>query len=64
MVLNFRKITKKDVSLVGGKNASLGELINKTKIPVPPGFAITANAYKLFVEYNGIDKKIRQVLKK
>lgn len=64
LVLDFEKITKKDIALVGGKNASLGELINKTKIPVPPGFAITSKAYKLFVEYNGIDKKIKQVLKK
>ena len=64
LVLDFEKITKKDIALVGGKNASLGELINKTKIPVPPGFAITSKAYKLFVEYNAIDKKIKQVLKK
>ncbi|MBW1865343.1 MAG: hypothetical protein JRI64_06890 [Deltaproteobacteria bacterium] len=37
-ILNFKDLDKNSLPLVGGKNASLGELIN-TGIPVPPGFA-------------------------
>jgi len=46
---------------VGGKNASLGELL-KAEIPVPPGFAITTNAYTLFLEQGQIKKEILRTL--
>lgn len=46
-LLPLTKINKKDVSLVGGKGASLGEMIN-AGIPVPPGFVITTDLYKNF----------------
>jgi len=49
LVLDFEEIRKGDVPLVGGKNASLGEMIS-AGIPVPPGFAITARAYDYYVK--------------
>ena len=48
--LDFEEITLKDLSRVGGKNASLGELFNSLKpkgIGVLGGFATTADAYRL-----------------
>lgn len=48
--------------LVGGKNASLGEMI-KAGIPVPPGFAVTTRAYQEFVAQEGMDKAIMEALK-
>jgi pyruvate,water dikinase len=61
----FEEIGAKDVALVGGKNASLGEMIkNLTNkgITVPSGFAVTAEAYKYMVEKAGISKKIKDTL--
>ena len=43
----FSDISKNDVSLVGGKAASLGEMTN-AGIPVPPGFVITTQAFENF----------------
>ncbi len=62
LVLWFNEVTKEDVPLVGGKSASLGEMTSKTKVPVPYGFALTAEAYRLFVRKNGLDKKIVDAL--
>ncbi|MBI4919401.1 phosphoenolpyruvate synthase [archaeon] len=65
-VLWFEEVGIEDVPLVGGKNASLGEMyINLTKqgINIPNGFAITATAYKYFVEKAKIDEEIRKILK-
>ena len=45
----FEELGKEDVPLVGGKGANLGEMTN-AGIPVPPGFCVTAEAYKYFVE--------------
>lgn len=59
----FNKVSMKDVALVGGKNASLGEMIQHTKVPVPNGFAITSDAYKYFIKHNNLDKEIRKILK-
>jgi len=58
----FEDLGVKDVSVVGGKNASLGEMIRELKsenIRVPDGFATTANAYRQFVEANGLSGKIK-----
>ena len=52
----------KDVPLVGGKTASLGEL-TAINMPVPNGFAITAEAYKYFIKYNDLDARIRKIIK-
>ncbi len=57
----FEDIGSKDVSIVGGKNASLGEMIRELKdegIRVPDGFAITAAAYRAFLEANDLTDKI------
>ncbi len=56
-VLQFDEIGRNDVSRVGGKNASLGEMVRflgAKGIDVPPGFATTADAYWLFVDANGL----------
>jgi len=63
LMLWFDEIRKEDVPLVGGKSASLGEMTAKTKVPVPYGFALTAEAYRLFIRKNGLDKKIADALK-
>ena len=62
LVLWFEELSKDDVPLVGGKNANLGEMIN-AGIPVPPGFAVTAYAYKRFIEETGIKDKIYEILR-
>ena len=61
LTLNFKDIRKDDVALVGGKGANLGEMYN-SNFPVPPGFCVTAYAYKLFVDRAGIEDEIREVL--
>ena len=63
LLLWFNEISKEDVPLVGGKSASLGEMTSKTKVPVPYGFALTADAYRLFIGENGIEAKIADALK-
>ena len=65
-VLWFDQIGIEDVSLVGGKNASLGEmyrLLTPRGVRVPNGFAITAHAYHYLLEKNGAKDKIRDILK-
>ncbi len=55
----------KDVPRVGGKNASLGEMIRALKpkgVNVPGGFAVTAEAYNFFLEKTGLKKKIKEIL--
>ncbi|RLE86833.1 MAG: phosphoenolpyruvate synthase, partial [Thermoprotei archaeon] len=63
IILWFEELTKDDVPLVGGKNANLGEML-RAGIPVPPGFAVTAYAYKRFIEETGIKDKIYEILRK
>lgn len=63
-VLWFNEISKDDVPLVGGKNANLGEMIQKTKVPVPMGFAITTKAYDYFLKKNKLDSKIKELMLK
>ena len=63
----FDTLSIKDVAKVGGKNASLGEMISflkKKKIKIPEGFATSAEAYWKFLEENNIKEKIFQLLKK
>ncbi|MGC8953377.1 MAG: phosphoenolpyruvate synthase [Desulfurococcus sp.] len=62
-VLWLEEVRKEDVPLVGGKNANLGEMIN-AGIPVPPGFAVTAYAFKYFLEKTGLGEKIYGMLRK
>jgi phosphoenolpyruvate synthase/pyruvate phosphate dikinase len=51
-VLSFQEINKTMLSMVGGKGANLGELINIREIQVPQGFCITTEAYKDITESN------------
>lgn len=63
--LKFDQIDLKDISKVGGKNASLGEMfqkLSKKGIDVPDGFATTAYAYKEFLKENDIEEKITLIL--
>ncbi|MEM0222959.1 MAG: phosphoenolpyruvate synthase [Thermofilum sp.] len=62
VILWFEELTKEDVPIVGGKNANLGEMI-RAGIPVPPGFAVTAYAFRRFIEEMGIKEKIQQILR-
>ena len=57
----FEECDLNSIPLVGGKNASLGELL-KAEIPVPPGFAVTTKAYTLFLEQGHIKKDIFKIL--
>jgi pyruvate, water dikinase len=64
LVLWFKDCGIGDVPAVGGKNASLGEMIRNLSakgIRVPNGFATTARAYRHFIEFNGLDAKLRQL---
>jgi pyruvate,water dikinase len=61
----FSEIGLADVALVGGKNASLGEMyreLSRLGVKVPNGFAITAEAYRRFVSHNRLDRKIDEAL--
>ncbi|MFC1854690.1 phosphoenolpyruvate synthase [Candidatus Dependentiae bacterium] len=61
----FEELKAGDVALVGGKNASLGEMIAELSnlgIAVPSGFAITAEAYIMHLEENGIKEKIFELM--
>jgi len=60
-ILWFEELSKEDIPLVGGKNANLGEMI-RAKMPVPPGFAVTAHAYQEFITKTGIAEKIYQTI--
>ncbi|MFA6427647.1 MAG: phosphoenolpyruvate synthase [Candidatus Magasanikbacteria bacterium] len=65
-ILWFEEIGIADVPLVGGKNASLGEMysnLTKKGIVVPNGFAVTAEAYWNFIEENKIKNKIKDIVK-
>ncbi|MEM8720496.1 MAG: phosphoenolpyruvate synthase [Cyanobacteria bacterium P01_G01_bin.39] len=64
LVLWFEDVGMSDVSLVGGKNASLGEMIGQLTpqgINVPGGFATTAYAYRYFIQQAGLESRLRQL---
>jgi pyruvate, water dikinase len=66
LILWFDEIGIEDVSFVGGKNASLGEMfssLSKRGVKVPNGFAVTAEAYRLVLNNNGAFKKLKSVLR-
>lgn len=65
-ILWFDELSNKDVPLVGGKNASLGEMyqnLTKQGVNIPNGFALTAAAYWYFLDQAGIKKRIKDILK-
>ncbi|MBW4614943.1 MAG: phosphoenolpyruvate synthase [Desmonostoc vinosum HA7617-LM4] len=64
LVLWFDEVGISDIHLVGGKNASLGEMIQRLTpkgISVPTGFATTAYAYRYFIQSAGLEVKLRQL---
>ncbi|MBU0636363.1 phosphoenolpyruvate synthase [Candidatus Micrarchaeota archaeon] len=66
IILWFDQIDLNDIAIVGGKNASLGEMyrfLTPTGIRVPNGFCVTAHAYHVFLEKTGLHKKIQSELK-
>ena len=61
----FEEVGIEDVPLVGGKNASLGEMMRELGplgVKVPPGFAVTAEAYRYFLQENGLVEKIQKLI--
>ncbi len=60
-VLWFKEVGKKDIPLVGGKGANLGEM-TQAQIPVPPGFIVTAHTYTRFLEQAGLRPIIQKLL--
>jgi len=61
----FKEIGIDDVAEVGGKNASLGEMyrtLTQEGVRVPNGFAVTADAYRYLLEYNGVWRKLHELL--
>jgi len=63
-ILWFEELSSKDVPLVGGKNASLGEMfsqLTRKGVRIPDGFALTSKAYRYFLKENGIDEKLKRV---
>jgi pyruvate,water dikinase len=64
-VIWFEQLGKHDVETVGGKNASLGEMISNlggAGVSVPDGFATTASAYREFLEQSGLNERIYKAL--
>ncbi|MDD3190870.1 MAG: phosphoenolpyruvate synthase [Candidatus Pacebacteria bacterium] len=65
-ILWFDEVTNKDVGLVGGKNASLGEMyqkLSKKGVSIPNGFATSAYAYRYFMKESGLMDRIKEILK-
>jgi pyruvate,water dikinase len=61
LVVPFEQLRMTDVESVGGKNASLGEMISQlaaSGVRVPGGFATTAHAFRLFLKHNGLAERI------
>jgi Phosphoenolpyruvate synthase/pyruvate phosphate dikinase len=66
LVVFLDEVGISDIGYVGGKNASLGEMIRHLKskgVNVPYGFVVTAEAYRYFVKHNNLEQKIKDTLK-
>ncbi|MEO0535625.1 MAG: PEP/pyruvate-binding domain-containing protein, partial [Cyanobacteria bacterium P01_A01_bin.123] len=64
-ILEFEQVRIQDIPLVGGKNASLGEMIQQLThhgVRVPTGFATTAYAYRYFIQQAGLEERLRSHL--
>jgi len=65
LILSFDEIDKNDVAVVGGKNSSLGEIIQqlqKDNISVPDGFATTSDLFRQFITFNKLDEPINKLI--
>ncbi len=66
LTLWFKNISYRDILLVGGKNASLGEMysqLTKKGVNIPDGFAVTTKAYWRFLKVNKIDKTLKNIFR-
>jgi pyruvate, water dikinase len=66
-IIDFQKLTMNDLDQVGGKNASLGEMIShlaSAGVSVPTGFATTADAFRTFLSDNQLETKISTLVSK
>jgi len=64
-ILWFREISYRDVPLVGGENASLGEMtkaLSQKGVNIPSGLALTTKAYWYFLKFNKLDQKLNKAL--
>jgi len=64
-IKRFSEITIDNVETVGGKNASLGEMystLSSAGVAVPPGFAITAESFRYFLQYNNLEKPLSELM--
>ena len=61
LIIWIEELRAKDTALAGGKGANLGELVS-AGVPVPPGFVVTSEAYKRFIEGSGLKAKIEKLL--
>lgn len=65
IILPLHKVSLKDIEIAGGKNASLGEMIQNLTplgIDIPNGFVITVDAYRRFLSFNGFEEKIADII--
>ena len=66
-ILWLKQINSKDIALVGGKNASLGEMartIGKQGVNLPDGFCLTSRSFWYFLKNNKIDKELKNIFQK
>lgn len=61
LIVWFNEISRSDVPLAGGKGANLGDMV-QAGMPVPPGFVITAPAYRLLIQRAGLSAQIENLL--
>ncbi len=57
----FSELSAKSIEIAGGKGANLAEMYNN-KFPIPPGFIVTTTSYKYFIEKNGLQRHIDEIL--
>jgi pyruvate,water dikinase len=62
LVIDFEDLNAGMSDVVGGKNANLGEVKNRVGLPVPPGFAISTYAYKVFLDHNHLAVRLTDLL--
>lgn len=62
LVLPLEDLDLSMADIVGGKAANLGEVKNRLGLPVPPGFAVSSQAYKCFLDYNQLSERIVELL--
>ena len=64
-ILELSQVGINDIETVGGKNASLGEMIQNLSvlgIKIPNGFVVTVAAYREFLEYNNLESTISHII--